>query len=337
MPQQLLSEHFDPDIYQSEGAAVRGLTSQVAKLLDSVTPDHLDPGEIVIKGKIGPTLIQEMTTALRKDFPTANIFWSKMPTRVNDDTVIVYVCREPQSRPATSQGAEAAAPARHDVATTGPASDSTFTLRMDVTGRQAKISRSVQFIDKPWVDDFAAFASRSRGRSWIMALSRELATGAGEAEEQAISDAIRQLEPRIRSRMSTPARDSSSAQLKPQIRSGLETSGTIVDRFVQRFDRPYGDIWQVGLLIDASSRKIGGIAGKCDRVVAVKQRSFRQTVLSIAGVVALACVVYVILNTVTRGYFVWSLRAAALAVIAGGVFLVLLLSHNEPVIEGFLR
>jgi hypothetical protein len=323
-PQRLLSDHFDPDVYQSEGAAVRGLTSQVGKLLDSLTYARRAPATIYIKGNIDQPLVREMWNVLNKDFPFAAVSCTESAVRVADETVILAAWVEEQER------AQAPAPA---AAVTGPAK----VLRMDAIGKGGKISRSARFLDKPWVDDFATFASNNRGRTWVMAMSREAAVSAAEAEQQALNDAVAQLEPRVRDRMAYHARGAVDSVLQRQIRAGLESSGMIADRFVQRFERPYGEIWQVGLLIDASSKKIAGLADKCDRVLAAQQRTFRQTVLSIAGLVALVCVVYIFLNSVTKGYFVWSLRAAALAILAGGIFLVLFLSHNDPAIEGFLR
>lgn len=46
--------------------------------------------------------------------------------------------------------------------------------------------------------------------------------------------------------------------------------------------------------------------------------------LSAVGANALACPVYAGLNVLTQGHFVWLLRVKALAMIAGGIFLVLL-------------
>jgi hypothetical protein len=326
----LLADHFDPDVYQSEGAAVRGLTGQMAKILDSVTAGKKDPSReqgpspIVIKGMISPSLLQEMQGILAKEFPSAWVYWSKGSTRVDGNTVILYACREPEGSV--------------DGTVTGDNTEGApHVLRMDATGTEGKISRSTRFLDKPWVDDFSLFASQSKGRNWIKALSREPAISTAEAEQKAIDDAVSQLEPRVRDRMTGDARGAESSGIQRQIRANLESSGMIADRFVQRFERSYAELWQVGLLIDASSKKIAGLAEKCDRLLVVKQRTHRQTALSIAGVVALVCVVYIFLNSVTKGYFVWSLRAAAIAIIAGGVFLVLLLSHNEPAIDGFLR
>lgn len=323
-PQRLLADHFDPDIYQSEGAAVRGVTNQIAKLLDSVTCEQKEPKIIAIRGRIGQSLTLEMMDILAKTFPSASVTDSNGPDKPNAETVILYVSREPRTEPDASAAGVKDARA-------------TQVLRIEAAGSEGEVARSAPFLDKPWVDNFDGFVSQNPHHNWIIALSRSPATSAGEAEQQAIEDAVTQIQPRVRARMSADAREALDWLLQRQIRSRLQDSGLIVDRFVQRFERPYGEIWQVGLLIDAVPKKIGSLADKCDRVLAVQQRSFRQTVLSIAGVIALVCVVYIFLNSLTKGYFVWTLRAAAIAIIAGGVFLVLLLSHNEPMVEGFLR
>jgi hypothetical protein len=329
----LLADHLDPNIYQSEGAAIRGLTAQVAKTLDSVIPGRAEPQTLVIKGKISPTLLPEVTNVLRQVNPSANVYYSKSSQRIEGRTVVLYV--EVEKEPGASVPWSAGMP------DPGPLVQ---TLRIDVTGQDGKFSSSASFLYKPWVDDFATFVNRNPGQNWILAMSRSPATSAGEALEQAMNDAVTQLEPRVRQRMDRDSRSAARLLLRSQIRSGLEdqparypdiirlnqrgqiiSDGLIQDRFVQQFKRPYGDVWQAALLIDASSRKVGDLAERCERVLGSQQHHLRQTALSIAGVIALVCVVYVFLNSVTRGYFVWSLRAGALAVIAGGVYLVLLL------------
>lgn len=324
-PQGLLAEHFDPDVYQSEGTAIRGLTGQVGKMLDSLTHGRRAPATIYIEGNANQFLAREMWKVLNKDFPFADVSFSKSTVKVSDDMVILAAWIEDQIEAEVPDLAAAvASPAK--------------VLRIEAIGKEGKVSRSARFLDKPWVDDFATFASGNQERAWVMAMSRDPAVSVAEAEQQALGDAVAQIEPRVRDRLAHHVHGAADLLVQRQVRAGLESSGMIVDRFVQRFERPYGEIWQVGLLIDASPKKIAALAEKCDRMLAGQQRTFRQTVLSIAGLVALVCVVYIFLNSVTKGYFVWSLRAAALAILAGGVFLVLLLSHNSrPVIEGFVR
>ncbi len=113
--------------------------------------------------------------------------------------------------------------------------------------------------------------------------------------------------------------------LRQRIAASLDDCQVIADRFTQCLTAPYGQIWQTSLLVDASPRRVAVLASKLDKEFVSLQRHGRRTLLSMLGVLALVCLVYAFLNAVTRGYFVWSLRAMALAVLAGGIFLVLLL------------
>lgn len=322
-PQRLLAEHFDPDVYQSQGAAARGLASQMAKLLEGLTYARRGPETIYIKGDISQLVVREMWSVLNEEFPAADVSCTNSAARVADQTVIISAQIDDQ------QGAQAPRLAE-------AVSNHAKVLRMEAIGSEGEVSRSARFLEKPWVDDFAGFSSRHAGQAWVLAVSRTPAVSAGEAERKAIDDAVEQLEPRVRDRMSFGASPVLRPVLQRTIRGGLESAGVIADRFVQRFERPYGEIWQVALLIDASPRRIAVLADRCDRERAIQERTQGRTALSIAGLVALVCVVYIFLNSVTKGYFVWSLRAAALAILAGGIFLVLFLSHNRPVIEGFI-
>ncbi len=310
-PQRLLADHFDPDVYQSQGAAVRGLTGQVAPAFSRLTATNLEPEVIRVDGKIRQALLIEAVDLLQKAYPGADVMLAgREPVRGDGDRAVdVYFGRE-------AAGGQESARAESDGAV--------VVLRVDATGRRGAVSRKVLYTDKPWVDDFAGFVS-GHGGSWLMAMSREPAVSVAEARDSALADAVGQIEPLVRERMGFAPGPNDIPRIEQMVRVQMREGGLIADRFVQRFERPYGEIYQMALLIDASPARIKEIAGQGDRLVAAQQSRFRRAAVSIAGLIALVSLVYVFLNTATRGYFVWSLRAGAIAVLAGGVFVVLLL------------
>ena len=106
--------------------------------------------------------------------------------------------------------------------------------------------------------------------------------------------------------------------LKKQIKSSLARNVDISNRHVDRIERPYGVLWKESIDVDASSRAIQNNFIAPFTQLAEAQASGKQTEwLSAAGLIGVIFLLYVFLNSATKGYFVWRLRAvAALALIA---------------------
>jgi len=201
---------------------------------------------------------------------------------------------------------------------------------MHVHGPADKVVRSARFVEKPWVADFATFVNRDASHRWIVGQSRQACTSQHEAEQQAIHSAAARLQPYVRDllpqykawrRFSTGG--SYTHEILGQIEREVRRGGTwlISDRFTQSFSRPYGvNVWREAILVDASADKVNRLA----KLLVTRRRSERaswlQTALSVAGLGLVVCVVYLFLNLATRGYYVWALRAAAIIVVAAGIF-----------------
>ena len=99
----------------------------------------------------------------------------------------------------------------------------------------------------------------------------------------------------------------------------------ITDRFVQRFQRPFGDVWQVWILVDRSQmaeRVTHPIAmeGHSNRAVATSEhRVWATHILSLVGIVVVILAAYLFLNAAPRGYYAWALRIAAAVLALIGV------------------
>jgi hypothetical protein len=187
-------------------------------------------------------------------------------------------------------------------------------------------SFSARFIEKSWADDWTGFVNQTEpGKRWLRAESAMLCSSEQEARTEAHKAATNQLVPYVRSRMNsrTAMTGLASTDIKlmvndefiaRQVAGSLQREEAIVvaDRFVQRFSRPYGDVWREQVLIDASPQKIDELVNFYTRVA---QAQLGKTVTNfgtlgvLVGIILLA---YAFLNAATKGYFVWRLRAAAL-------------------------
>ena len=228
-------------------------------------------------------------------------------------------------------------------------------------GRE-KFEESVQFIEKPWVTNFSLFLSQEPGEHYIIAQSKKPCTSSSEARYEAMADAAKQLAYRIienagHYRMQFNVGKGSRWALRDiqaLVRTELEGSQGnryhetsrpheirsevsyvkvnnrrgkyISDRFVQGFQRPYGaKIWREALLVNASKENIDELAGMYAATIREKRESWLRIVLSAIGMLGMVCVVYVFLNSATKGYYTWALRAAVvvLAMVIIGIAMVL--------------
>ena len=206
------------------------------------------------------------------------------------------------------------------------------TLRGLLDGAGVETSRTVAFVEKPWVADLAGFIARNPGRHWLVAAADRASTSQDEATRRAVEVASAMLESRVREALGRhdpglSQRAANSRWLRSRIQAQLESNPRYVaDRFAQRFDRPYGAVWQQWLLVDGSQAKVTVLA----RNIAGGARQGRglwvRRIFSIAALAAVIFVVYLFLNAATRGYYVWALRVAGVVLGVGAIVLLLMLA-----------
>ena len=119
-------------------------------------------------------------------------------------------------------------------------------------------------------------------------------------------------------------------ELRQWIADEMRRGSILKDRFTQRFQRTYGDVWQQTLLVSASPIAVDNIAASVVRRAsgqrAARLRTRMSLAGSIAGLAALILVAYVVLNAATKGYYVWVLRLAAGALVVGGAAVLLMVA-----------
>ncbi|GAH75299.1 unnamed protein product, partial [marine sediment metagenome] len=187
--------------------------------------------------------------------------------------------------------------------------------------RQTAISAN--FVEKPWVENFADFVNRNPKDKWILALSQQSCTSQAEAEQQAISNACDKVAYLLN-------------QMHKQrfaVGGGFTVNGAdirngsfVADRFAQSFDGTAGRIWRQAILINASQDKLAELARQKKTARQSWRARWVRELISIVGITVLICMVYLFLNAATRGYYTWSLRIAAVVLVLAGILLVFTLS-----------
>ena len=187
------------------------------------------------------------------------------------------------------------------------------------------------FVEKPWAENFSDFANARPKENWIIGRSKDPCMSDWEARDSALSAAALQLFPIVREHV----RRSSSGghwgrydddRLRERIRSELAASSVtlVPDKFLQRAQRAYGGVFRQAVLVDASRPNLDHLVMLSRQEVASYRQSFVRTLVSAGALFLVVYLLYLFVNSMTRGYFVWSLRMVAVTVLVVGVIVLLL-------------
>lgn len=308
------SETFLADIYPSPRQAAEALAFDVArsfhKSLYGMEPD--DPRRPAVAMPEMPTIptseLPDIVVTGQADTATLEVVAEAFRRKALARSVSVAtapVTSGPASAPATSNKKVLCA-VRVDGEDSG-----TVQIVLESTGRQ--ITRTTRFVSKPWAANFAQYAA-SASKPVVRAGSGAVASFE-QAQADAFDRAAQQLAPYVRSVM-TPSYDIDDQAAREGILAELRKGKLILDRFPQRFDRSYGDLWREQLLIDASPEAIMPLARAVSTQVTNSRLAARQSwwnmFASLGGMAVLIFAVYLVLNAATKGYYTWVLRALAL-------------------------
>jgi len=325
----VVDNEFEADIYPSARTAARALARKLLPLLVNVTPDQKDPTIIQISGTqlVDEQLVLgDAAEVLRQNLDEVRVLVESVTPASSielTDAGAIAVQIDLPNR--TTRRQAPWDPERSQVS--GP-------LRAQVRGRSSEFTTTTRFIDKPWVEAFGAFVSSHPSRQWIVGQSAQFANGQHDAEQQAILAAAEQLAAKIEPMVDLATTDrpliNVDTRTRPSIVNELVTamqSGQfIVDRFVQRLSRPYGDVWREAVLIDATDIDLGQFSrNHIARTVRVRNRQIGSG-FSMVALVAFICLVYAFLNIASKGYYRWSLRFAMIVLAVAGVAMLLMVA-----------
>jgi hypothetical protein len=190
---------------------------------------------------------------------------------------------------------------------------------------------STQPSGKAWVDDWEGFVNSSElPRRWLLAGTTVPFATENEARLEARKQAAIILLDYVRSEFDSRPRATvgdrlvgSTRWLMSQLQTALMNNELIADEHITRENRSYGQVWSCQLLLDASPRTL---ARMVDGFQGAAQRQVERSAVTWGGLAALVVVIvllYAFLNWVTRGYFVWRLRAAAMMIVIAALLAVM--------------
>ncbi|MCX5645244.1 MAG: hypothetical protein NTZ17_11270 [Phycisphaerae bacterium] len=318
-----VDEELEADVYPSKLAAARAAGTQLGKPIRELSPDVNAPAHVVIFQEAHEyRLIAELRDAVRRALPdvSCDVEAQSRTLKPEELGVTLYIGESDVRSAPWAKSGEIAVSRGEGLVQFQPAQLAETTmvasgqLDVNVSGRGGKVHLPVRFTEKPWMDDFATFASTRPQRAFIIARSVGTCTSESEANQQALDDARARLTEAIGSHGGRKLGPSAPAITTTDVLQG----GFIVDRFAQSLEGSVGRIWRQALLIDVSGPKLAQLSKV--KVVEYRQvrESYARMALSAVGVIVLIGVIYFFLNMATRGYYEWSLRIAGvvLAIVA---------------------
>jgi hypothetical protein len=170
---------------------------------------------------------------------------------------------------------------------------------------------------KVWVDDFAVYSSQHSNQQLVLGESSVGCVTPAEAHNAAIRSAAAELLPRVLARLKGPAPTAQQSQMMLQrVAAELQGNRAVVDRFTQKIERAYGTLWREWVLVDASPANVESLVRAVSADLRQQQNLTRLTAIVAGAILVVILVLYVLLDWLTKGYFSWRLRVAAVLLIA---------------------
>jgi hypothetical protein len=325
------AEKFRPDVYPCKFTAAEGAARRVVDALNGSLDFTENEATIVVApGGMCEQATGAVADVLREHFGGAEIVVGAPPAPV------------PATRSAASKKLVTIRPsateARENLSHNGGATREriTGTVTLAVSGGGVERSFTTKFEDKCWAADFKSFASRNPTARFILAESPKLASSeaaalasARQAAAKAVWDPLSDELDARNGKRPDKVTVSQGFVLK-QVESMLKQGKCVEDTFVQRLDGPSGTVWRASMLVSLSPANMDQMVahvGLSARATVAAQQARRveraQSWGSVAAFLAVIVLLYALVNSLTKGYFMWRLRAGALLLTIVGILVAL--------------
>ncbi len=305
-----VEKEMKADVYPSKLAAVRALGSRLDRPMRELLGDVNAPPQITLfQEELDRELTLELKSAIQQVLPQATCTVEAQRKNLAPKEVGVTArLVDLDLRPAPwAPSAEITVPS------------GSIELRVSTATGDAALH--ARFVEKPWIENFATFASTRPQQAFIIARSQGTCTSESEARQQALREASRQVERIVWNSRRSERPDRYAG---PVSSSELQDGGFIVDTFVQSFEGLAGKIWRQAVLLDVSSSKVARLYSLKTGEARQVRQSWARMGLSAVGVMVLIGVIYFFLNMATMGYYEWSLRIACVVLAIVGVLSILM-------------
>jgi hypothetical protein len=282
------------DVYPSKQSAVRALTR---RLPDAISAIVEKPARFRLGGAADSTPGAMVRDALRAHFPAA------------------AVEAEPQAGEKAAAADEVVIDVRvEDLPAKFARSAAKGSVQISLAGASRSAVLSTKFTQCDWADDLTTYINEHPGHNWFVVRSSRPGLSPAEAKrsaEQNAADILGRLVAEQAPRRAAPELAGPRAVAPVPY---IDTHQLpITERFVQRFRRPYGDVWAEAILLDASPQWVDATVRREIAIASMGEMRVQSVVGSTAIVLVAILGAYAFANVVTKRYFTDRLRAIAIA------------------------
>lgn len=325
------AEKFRPDVYPGKIQAVDGAARRVVDALNA-SIEFTERGSTIAiaHNAMCAEANDTIVTVLMEHFPAAEVLCagSARPESIDTKKLVMI---EPG---ATEEQDTITEPSKR-VRIKG-------TVTLQVKGGGVDRAFTTKFIEKPWAADFKAWAA-DRPNRFYLGQSTKLHSSEADALKAAREQAAKTMYEPLKDEMN--ARNAKRSDrimvtesfMRQQLESLFRQGKHVEDTFVQCLAGPSGEVWRASILVNASPGSIDSMVahmGNAARASVAAQRAAGDAARarrseqargfgSVAAFCAVIVMLYLLVNSLTKGYFVWRLRAAALLLGIVGILVAL--------------
>ena len=313
-----IEEEFEADVYYSKRAALRGIAGRVDRFVRQLALNgHSIPQELAIvtyKDEFGKDLLDEAVGILQEMLPDTECYTASAGKDSFTKAADSWISLELTESAAQPAGIRVNGTRINPFFNNDDFKNGQIKTAVHLKSRSRNFS--VRFTEKPWLDNISAFKNFYPGRQWAVVYRQSCQAG-GEilARAQILVDKA------VRSELSALKGKPVNADFSVS-NNDLSRHGIIADRFTQSFKGTSSTICRQALLLDISPDKIGPLAKDKLAEYNLAKQTWVQMLLSAIGVAFIICIVYLILNAATRGYYTVVLRILA---VVGIIIIVMIL------------
>jgi hypothetical protein len=326
---------FEPDIYASKESAVRAVARLVAQQYKAVIASHDD---------VPRTLRVDHVDNLAGDDGDKNTQVRRLKQMAARAVNDVFGADGPRldaslTAASTSKPADPDAPWQIVLHLSAPrepqpedGSQDTGIIEGRIAGRLGQYTRQVEYVSKPWCDDFNRWRNTHDAASWILGESEDFCPSRQESVDQAMRNAGSHVrEPVSRELLRSAKRQPDWLRqqtdlyrwLDDEAYHRLKAGDLQTDVFTQEFKRPYGSVYRSAVLVHVPPEKARDLLDAYLSQAGAQRVSMLRTLASAAGLLVLIAAVYGFLSAATRGYYVWSVRLATVVLAAAGAWCIM--------------
>lgn len=302
----VVEETFRADVYCSVASAERALVRECLNELGPHLAETPETVYVVVNPVVAsqkPWLGANVDDVIRDSLPLTKVQHPiGNPNSPNPENGIVLVFDLPEFQLADNNGL---------------GTQSSGSVSLKGTYGDHVFEGTKRFTEKLWVNRFGEFVNQHPRRTLMRANCRSFATDEVTAYEDAVDVAVEILLPRAMALLAAQPGGHTTgagaqAAVRQQLRAGIEHDSLIADQFVQQLDGSSGTVWRAALLLDYQPGQLAQLANLGRAVSETEQQNRIVTGLAVALMFGLVVALYLVVNELTKGYFVWNLRAAAM-------------------------